>query len=71
MSRLVRFKIKFKIIFDTLFVSSTNKLKELTLKMKSIKKITGLTQEEMASYLGINRSLWSMYVSGKRTIRIY
>ncbi|WP_415060159.1 helix-turn-helix domain-containing protein [Flavobacterium sp.] len=36
--------------------------------MKSIKKITGLTQVEMASYLGINRSQWSMYVSGKRTL---
>lgn len=36
--------------------------------MKSIKKITGLTQEEMSSYLRINRSQWSMYVCGKRTL---
>ena len=38
--------------------------------MKSIKKITGLTQEEMSSYLRINRSQWSMYVCGKRTLPI-
>jgi transcriptional regulator with XRE-family HTH domain len=36
--------------------------------MSHFKKITGLTQEEMALYLGVHRSQWSMYVSGKRAL---
>ncbi|MCG2610133.1 hypothetical protein LZZ90_01280 [Flavobacterium sp. SM15] len=34
----------------------------------TLKNILGLTQEEAAYLLGIERGLWSMYVSGKRAL---
>lgn len=40
-----------------------------TMKYKSeFKKIIGFTQEEMAVYLGITESQWSMFKSGKRDL---
>ncbi|MBC8883872.1 helix-turn-helix transcriptional regulator [Flavobacterium piscinae] len=36
--------------------------------MNAFKDITGLTHDEMATVLGVHRSQWSMYVSGKRSL---
>lgn len=38
--------------------------------MTPFKNYTGLTQEEMAIYLGITRSQWSMFAVGKRKLPI-
>nr|WP_294936978.1 hypothetical protein [uncultured Flavobacterium sp.] len=38
------------------------------IKTPDIKKILGLTQEEMALVLGINRSQWTMFKAGQRDI---
>lgn len=35
--------------------------------MKDFKNYVGLTQEEMATFLGVPRSIWSMFVIGKRS----
>lgn len=36
--------------------------------MNAFKEITGLTHDEMALFLGVHRSQWSMFVSGKRSL---
>ena len=36
----------------------------------SLKSNLGLTQEEMALYLGVTRSQWSMYCIGRRSLPI-
>ncbi|WP_026712104.1 helix-turn-helix domain-containing protein [Flavobacterium filum] len=36
--------------------------------MNAFKDITGLTHDEIATILGVHRSQWSMYVSGKRSL---
>lgn len=38
--------------------------------MSDFKNYTGLTQDEIAVYLGISRSQWSMYMSGKRSLPV-
>jgi hypothetical protein len=36
--------------------------------MKNFKDYTGLTQEEISIFLGVQRSSWSMFASGKRSL---
>jgi plasmid maintenance system antidote protein VapI len=36
--------------------------------MNAFKNYTGLTNDEMATFLGVHRSQWSMFVSGKRSL---
>lgn len=36
--------------------------------MNVFKNYTGLTNDEMATFFGVHRSQWSMFVSGKRSL---
>jgi len=37
--------------------------------MKKIKAVLGLTQDEVGLYLGVSRSQWPLFVTGKRKPR--